>query len=949
MGALSLRTRLMLLVGFSLLPAIALVSFNAWQARDTAFSRAHADAEKLVKSAVSGQAELISSVRQLLATLAELPEIRHNSPDCQPVLNRLLALHPRYLNLGVIALDGSVPCSALPLKGGVDLSDRSYFRRALERDDFAVGDYQVGRITGKPSVNFGYPVTDKAGKTQSVIFSALDLGWLGQLLAEQPLPPGSVVVLSDSKGTVLSRYPPGQDPPLAGVAGEMITYAEPLSPGIPDSARIEVRIPHRAIFSPINHRFVRDLGVLGIAALLVMVVAWLSGESLILRRVDALSKAANRLGCGDLRARTGLPSGNDELGRLAGIFDQMAEGLERREQALQAAAAELRTVNRALRTLSAGNRALLRAEDEPWLLNEVCRVVVEIGEYPGAWVAYWDPDRSPSLQPTAQAGTLVEKSFSGTVLEHPESILSRTEPHTLSLSEARPVLLLPLVSGGQETLGLLAIQAATETGFDEAETELLSETAQDLAFGLRTLRLQQREREARAAIERMEWYEPLTGLPNRAHLYRELARLLEHRAEPQQPLALLLLDLDRFRDINTGLGYAQGDRILQAIGPRLRSALPDAALIAHLGEDAFAAVLSDTDTRAALEAGRRLFNALEAPISLEGLPLDISGSLGIAVSPGHGADPDSLLRAADAALNRAKLERRTAVVYSPERDEVKPERLALAAELGRAIEAGQLKLFCQPKIDLHQHTVSSVEVLLRWHHPQRGEISPGEFIPLAESIGLIGAITDWVLEAAARQYHQWASEGLTMPVAANISARNLLQPGLVPRVEALLTTWGIPTGHLTLELTESALMQQPEQALETLHQLRNLGVRLYIDDFGTGYSSLSYLQKLPIDAIKIDKSFVMHMTTDNDSYRIVESTIALAHKLGKRVVAEGVEDADSLELLGKLKCDAVQGFYISRPMAVDQLSHWLTTEGRQWAGELLPSSHREYRTDAGVR
>ncbi|HSH29027.1 MAG TPA: EAL domain-containing protein, partial [Thiohalobacter sp.] len=943
------RTRLILLVGFSLLPAVLLISYNAWQARDVALDQAHADAEQLVKQAVSGQAEQISSARQLLATLAELPEIRHDNPDCQPLLDRLLALHPRYLNLGVIALDGSVPCSALPLEGGVDLSDRSYFRRALERDDFAIGDYQVGRITGKPSVNFGYPVTDDAGSTQAVIFSALDLGWLGQLLAEQPLPPGSGVVLSDSQGTALARYPPGQEPPPAGAAGEWISYAKPLSPGLRDSARIEVRIPQRAIFAPIHHRFTRDLGVIGIAALLVMGVAWLGGESLILRRVDALSKAAKRLGGGDLRARTGLAAGKDELGRLAGTFDKMAAGLERREHALQAAAAELRTVNRALRTLSAGNRALLRAGDEPWLLNEVCRVVVEIGEYPGAWIAYWDPERSPSLQPAAQAGTLEEQSFSGTVLESPASLLSGAEPQTLALSGARPVLLLPLVSGSQETLGLLVIQAATQAGFDAAETELLSETAQDLAFGLCTLRLQQRESQARATIEQMEWYEPLTGLPNRAHLYRELARLLEPGAENQQPLALLLLDLDRFRDINTALGYTQGDRILQAIGPRMRSALPGSALVAHLGEDEFAAVLPDTDTGAALAAGQRLLSALEAPISLEGLPLDVSGSLGIAVSPGHGADPDSLLRAADAALDRAKLERRNAVVYSPERDEVRPERLALAAELRRAIEAGQLKLFCQPKIDLRQQAVSSVEALLRWHHPHRGEISPGEFIPLAESTGLIGVITDWVLEAAARQYHQWANEGLTMPVAANLSARNLLEPGLVPRVEALLTTWGIPTGHLILELTESALMQQPEQALETLQQLRDLGVCLYIDDFGTGYSSLSYLQKLPIDAIKIDKSFVMHMARDDDSYRIVESTIALAHKLGKRVVAEGVEDADSLELLGELRCDAVQGFYISRPMAVDQLHHWLTAEGHKWAGELLRSSRQEYHTDGGVR
>lgn len=880
-----------------------------------------------MRDVIAEQRVMIGSARQLLEALAELPVVREDRRACPATLSRLLQRNPRYSNLGVIALDGSVPCSALPLPANVNLRDRSYFRRALDKRDFAIGDYQVGRITGKPSVNFGYPVLADDGAVQAVVYGALDLTWLEQLLAMQDLPQGSDIVLFDSNGTALARFPHAQDQGVAA-GGAMLVYTEPLHPELARSARIEVRIPHRSIFSTVGQRFARSLGLIGIVALLAGSLAWLGSETFVLRRVNALVGAARRLGAGNLGARTGLASRNDELGELAGAFDQMAADLEQREAALQGAAHELRNVNRALRTLSGGNRALLHARDEQWLVEEVCRVVVEVGEYPAALIALCGRDAGPALRLRAHAGTLVADTEQ--YIERIKQILDTGQTQVVTEWPGPSVLALPLVSGDDGVLGVLAIQAPGGAGFTTAERELLNETADDLAFGIRTLRMQAREQEAQEKLHHMQWYEPLTGLPNRPHLRHEMERLLKQHAGNREPLALLLLDLDRFRDINTGLGYEHGDRVLQEIGPRLRRHLPDSALIAHFGEDEFAVVLPATGAEGAAAAARGILKALEQPMPIADLPLDVSGCLGIAVYPGHGRDPETLIRAADAAMCRAKLSRRGIAVYSPERDQVTPQRLALAGELRRAIESEQLELYCQPKLDLRTGAIAGAEALLRWRHAQRGHIPPVEFIPLAEETGLIGPLTEWVLYAAARQHHLWKEAGLILPLAANLSARNLLEPGLVARVESLLATWGIGAEHFGLELTESALMQNPDQALETLRQLHGMGVTLFIDDFGTGYSSLSYLQKLPIHAIKIDKSFVLGMTADTDSYRIVESTIALAHKLGKRVVAEGVEDDAALQLLARLECDEVQGYHISRPMPAGELLQWHESEGRCW-------------------
>jgi EAL domain-containing protein (putative c-di-GMP-specific phosphodiesterase class I) len=322
----------------------------------------------------------------------------------------------------------------------------------------------------------------------------------------------------------------------------------------------------------------------------------------------------------------------------------------------------------------------------------------------------------------------------------------------------------------------------------------------------------------------------------------------------------------------------------------------------------------------------RLRAALGQPIAVDGLRLETGASVGLALAPEHGQDAATLLRRADLAMYAAKRSGQGVAAYSPELDRDTTDRLALTAELRQAIEQDQLVLHYQPKIALGGGTIVGVEALVRWQHPQRGLLAPDQFIPLAEQGGLIEPLTRWVLATARRQQAAWHAHGLELSVAVNLSMRSLHDPHLLETVREVLAAYPVPAGGLAgtleLELTESTLMADPERARMLLGGLRALGVRIAVDDFGTGYSSLAYLKRLPLDELKVDRCFVRDMATDDRDRALVQATVDLAHTLDLRVVAEGVEDAASLDLLGKLGCDLVQGYYISRPLPAEELSRW---------------------------
>ncbi len=425
---------------------------------------------------------------------------------------------------------------------------------------------------------------------------------------------------------------------------------------------------------------------------------------------------------------------------------------------------------------------------------------------------------------------------------------------------------------------------------------------------------------AEETLRHQALHDTLTGLPNRALLQSRLRQAIAAAQSGTEILALLLLDLDRFKEINDTFGHHAGDLLLQQVGARLLRTLRSSDTVARLGGDEFAIVLTAGDKQSVAETARRVLAAFEAPFVVEGQPFEVGTSIGIAYYPDHGDDVQTLLRRADVAMYVAKRAHSGYVVYTCEQDQHSPDRLALVADLRHAIARGELLLHYQPKAAIASGHISGVEALARWSHPQRGLVPPDQFIPLAEQTGLIGALTLWVLDAALRQCRDWRRQGLDLGVAVNLSTHSLLDARLPHTIADLLNTYQIPPGKLRLEITESSIMADPARAQEVLTRLSALGVCIAIDDFGTGYSSLAYLKRLPVNELKIDKSFVSHMREDRTDAAIVSSTIGLAHSLGLHVVAEGVEDSETWDLLATLGCDTAQGYYLSRPLPPDELA-----------------------------
>jgi diguanylate cyclase (GGDEF)-like protein/PAS domain S-box-containing protein len=419
-------------------------------------------------------------------------------------------------------------------------------------------------------------------------------------------------------------------------------------------------------------------------------------------------------------------------------------------------------------------------------------------------------------------------------------------------------------------------------------------------------------------------HDALTGLPNRTLLFDALEKAIETARGNGSGLALMLMDLDRFKEVNDTFGHQFGDALLKQVAFRLQNQLRGEDVVARLGGDEFALVLpAAADANAIGVTARRILNTLEQQFVIEGQVLEVGASIGIAIYPDHGTDARTLLRRADVAMYNAKQKQTGYSFHREDADARSADQLSLVVELRGAIERNELELHYQPKLHMQTGLMTRCEVLMRWRHPRRGLLSPDHFIPLAERTGLIRSVTDWLLDRALAQCNRWREAGAPIHVAVNISAKSLLDQSLPEKVAAALARWEIDARFLKIEITESSIMADPAHALAILAMLQSMGVRLSVDDFGTGYSSLTHLRELPIDEIKIDKSFVMGMATSDADAAIVRTVIDLAHNLGKQVCAEGVENEAAWHKLRDLGCDLAQGFWIARPMPADELMQWL--------------------------
>jgi diguanylate cyclase (GGDEF)-like protein len=498
----------------------------------------------------------------------------------------------------------------------------------------------------------------------------------------------------------------------------------------------------------------------------------------------------------------------------------------------------------------------------------------------------------------------------------------------LQRNEFRDAVAVPL-AGGAGVVGALVVadRLGDARTFDQHDVLLLETVANHAGVALRNGELIGR-------LRHDSLHDTLTGLPNRAQLQRSMSAALDEVAAGRAPGAtVMILDLDQFKEVNDTLGHHQGDTLLVEVAARLTTAVGELGTVARLGGDEFAVLLPrSADEDRALRVGRRIVRALEQPVALDGLEVEVGASVGIALAPHHAADPAALLKRADVAMYGAKSSGRRVRLYEPDQDVTDPRRLTLVSELRAALQDGSIAVHVQPKARLDSGRVVGVEALVRWDHPELGWVPPEEFVGAAERSGLIGLLTTRVLDAALAACADWRRQGLDLDVAVNLSARSLQDADLVEEVTRLLRRHRVPADRLTLEVTEGSVMADPARAVALLHQLRDLGVRLSVDDFGTGYSSLSYLQRLPVQEVKIDRSFVAALREDGENVAIVRAIVDLGRHLGLDVIAEGVEDETTWRRLDTMGCDLAQGWQLARPMPIEELAPWLAARSTRRSG-----------------
>ena len=633
------------------------------------------------------------------------------------------------------------------------------------------------------------------------------------------------------------------------------------------------------------------------AGVLLGLANWALARTVIGRRLRLLARQMTRVGS-ELRsasARADWSSGSphnhriavesgDDLGRTASAFNDLLAAVETEHRF----------------------RSLVQAASDVICLIDVDGVVTFVSESI-ATVLGWDPEQ------------VLGRNIANGVHDDDRAALAslmemRTAPSAATPSDTDVVTL----RVRHATYGWRRLEISVSDRRNDPQVGALVVTGRDITD---RYELQQR-------LVHQAAHDGLTGLPNRAELLTQGRRLLQTGdAGERSPLAVVMMDLDRFKEINDTLGHAYGDRLLTQVAIRLQALMRHGDILARIGGDEFAVLMPGLERAVAAAAARRLLAAFDESFVIDGLDLNVEASLGVAVAdrgPDGGGDGiNALLREADIAMYTAKDLKTGVEIYDPEIDTHNRSRLVLLSELRRGMANGELELHYQPKISLDTGKLAGVEALVRWRHPSRGLLAPDAFLPVVEHTGLIDTLTAVVLDLALAQTRAWLNEGHAVQMAVNLSARCLHQLDFPDRVEAALRANDVPARLLRLELTESALMADPGKALTILQRLHDGGVTLSIDDFGTGYSSMSYLKRLPVDELKVDRSFVNGMTTSAEDAALVRSVVDLGHNLGLDVVAEGIEDSMTNRALAELRCDVGQGYHFARPGPAVDLSVWL--------------------------
>ncbi len=655
-----------------------------------------------------------------------------------------------------------------------------------------------------------------------------------------------------------------------------------------------------------------------------------------------------------LEAKNALGIANKEL--LVQITERkQAEKALRKAHAelelrVQKRTAELKKANRALRTIIECNQALVRITEEQPLLNEICKIIITIGGYRMVWVGLAEQDEEKTVRPVAKAGfeegyldtlnitwadTERGRGPTGTairtgkysickdMLTNPNFVLWRAEASKRGYASS---LALPLIDKGQ-TFGALNIYAAEPEAFDDEEVKLLTDLANNLAFGIMSLRSLKERKQMEERLNYLAYYDALTGIPNRNLFVDRLNQAIARARHIKKFSAVLSVDIDRFKLINNTLGFDAGNAVLKEVAERLKISIRDGDTVARLGSDDFGILLNDVvHSEDVILVVKKVMKNVSQPINFKGKEIVLTLDVGVAVYPNDGNDSYTLMKNADLALSKAKQQGSKNYQFFTEDMDVKAsEFVQMEQRLFNALQNEEYILHYQPYWDINTKKIMGMEALIRWQSKDMGLVSPGKFIPVLEETGMILEVGEWILKTAAGQVKEWQNKGYpVVPVSVNLSLIQFTQKELAEMVKRIIAEVGFDPSLLTLEVTESAFMHNIEFTSSVIKELKDIGVSISIDDFGTGYSSLSYLKRFPIDNLKIDISFIREIDLDPDTASIITAIISMAHTLNLKTIAEGVETEEQWKILRLLRCDIGQGYYHSKPLTADEAKKLLS-------------------------
>lgn len=924
--------------------------------------------DALAKYAAGDLGNKVSGTVQLLHGLSRAADLdATDRRACSAFLHEVLGRYPQYTGLLTIRPDGQLHCDSLRTGRKLDLNDRAYFKQARDSGEPAI-EAAFGRLTGTAVLQVAYPARDQQGVLRFVLLASLNLAQFVAQVATASPHSGMTVLIWDNKGTLMVRVPDDGPRKLAGTAqvdsalyrhvqsapagataelpgpdGIVKFWAHSMLPGASGAGlRIALGIPRAVLFEKADALLRQALMLLASVSLLVFIGALLVAERGIRRPIARISAAAYRQGEGDFSVRVGRPYPRGELGGLMATLDTTAAAVQAQQAEIGRQAEELRGTNRTLRVLSAINSTIVREHDRGRLLAEACRIATEEGQFPIAWAGLLERG-TMQVVPVSWAGVSREYFESmPRAAEDPAHVIGQVfrDRHPVVVNDiaAAPSLVMgkaalalgsrafasfPLFVSGAVT-GVFVLHAPTAGFFDDQEMRLLGELAGDISFALEFIEKSER-------LQYLVHHDALTGLPNRTLFHERLGEILASALGEGRKPTVVVADIERFRRINDAFGRPAGDELLRQIAARGSRTLKDPHWLARVGSDHFAymiADLSDPDAiaRRVLQAHDALF---DEPFNLGGTDVRVAARFGIAVASADGADgadADALFANAEAAVGKAKAGGERCMFHVPQMTELAVEKLARENLLGRALEKGEFVLRYQPKVDLKTRRIAGIEALLHWQSPELGLVPRLRFVPLLEETGLILQVGAWALRQAALDHQAWRDAGLNPPrLAVDISPVQLRQRDFVQVVSHAVAAGGTPP-DIDLEISESLLIEDVEGYIRKLGEVRALGVGLAIDNFGTGHSSLANLARLPMQALKIDRSFIKAMLNDPQTMTMVSTIISLAHSLRLTVIADGVDTEDQAKMLRLLRCDQMQGRVFSPSVPQEELVRLLRQE-----------------------